>query len=64
MTTVLLAIGLVFVIEGLALALAPKRIEDLLAIFAAMRQDQRRVLGLASVTFGVVVVAVARWISA
>lgn len=63
MSAVLLAIGLVLVIEGLALALAPSRIEELLAVFAAMSRDQRRMLGLAAVTLGVVIVALARWMA-
>ena len=60
MSAVVLAIGLVLVIEGLALALAPSRIEELLAVFAAMSRDQRRKLGLAAVTIGVLIVALAR----
>ena len=50
---ILTAIGLVLVIEGLALALAPSRIEDLLAIFAAMSRDRRRALGLGALALGV-----------
>ena len=40
MTLVFLAIGSVLVLEGLALALAPSRIEDLLAFFAGLSRDQ------------------------
>jgi uncharacterized protein len=50
---VVTAIGLVLVIEGLALALAPSRIEDLLATFAAMSRDKRRALGLVALAIGV-----------
>jgi uncharacterized protein len=59
MTLILLGIGLVLVIEGLAIALAPSRIEQLLALFAAMGRDRRRVLGLAAVALGVFLV----WLS-
>lgn len=62
MITLIMAMGLVLVIEGLALALAPTRLEDLLALFSAMSKDQRRMIGLSAVTIGVVVVALARWL--
>ncbi|MCF8484618.1 MAG: DUF2065 family protein [Rhodobacteraceae bacterium] len=60
MTPILSALGLVLVLEGLALALAPSRIEDLLAFFARLSRDQRRMMGLAAVAIGVVLVAIAR----
>jgi uncharacterized protein len=59
-TPILSALGLVLVLEGLALALAPSRIEDLLAFFARLSRDQRRMMGLAAVAIGVVLVAIAR----
>lgn len=60
MTLVLLAIGLVLVLEGLALALAPSRIEDLLAFFAGLSRDQRRLMGLVAMALGVALIAFAR----
>ena len=60
MTPILSALGLVLVLEGLALALVPSRIEDLLAFFARLSRDQRRMMGLAAVAIGVVLVAIAR----
>ena len=54
MTLVLVAIGLVFVVEGLAFALAPLRIEDALRWLQDMPVERRRGLGLAMVTVGVV----------
>lgn len=56
----LLGIGLVFVIEGLALALAPNRMERLLETFVAMSRDRRRLMGLAAMGFGVALVWLAR----
>ena len=64
MTLVLLAIGSVLVLEGLALALAPLRIEQVLLFFARMTKDQRRMAGLISVGLGVVVLAIARSVGA
>ncbi|MES2843730.1 MAG: DUF2065 domain-containing protein [Pseudomonadota bacterium] len=60
MTLILTGIGLVLVIEGLALALAPSRIEQVLAFFAALTLDQRRVMGLAALAAGVGLLALAR----
>ena len=46
--TVLLAFGLVLIVEGLAYALAPSLIEDLLAMMREMPLETRRLLGLAA----------------
>ncbi|OYW60612.1 MAG: hypothetical protein B7Z10_12150 [Rhodobacterales bacterium 32-66-7] len=56
---VLLGLGLVLVVEGLALALAPRRLEDALRALAALRPSQRQTLGLAAIAAGVVLV----WLS-
>jgi len=61
---IILALGLVLVVEGLALALAPSRMEDLLALFARMPHDRRRLLGLAAVAGGVILVGLARRLGA
>lgn len=60
MIYVILALGLVLAVEGLALALAPSRILDLLAAFAAMSRDQRRLIGLIALALGVVLIWIAR----
>jgi uncharacterized protein YjeT (DUF2065 family) len=60
MSLVLLGLGLVLVIEGLALALAPSRMEDLLAAFSAMSLDRRRMIGLVALAAGVALVWLAR----
>lgn len=57
MTLILLALGLVLVVEGLALALAPLRIEAVLAAFAAMTRDRRRLMGLGAVAIGTGLIA-------
>ena len=54
------AFGLVLVIEGLALALAPSRIEEVLALLASLGPERRRMLGLVAVAAGVGVVALVR----
>ena len=56
MTDILLALGLVLAIEGLVLALAPRRIEDALQLIASLGIDQRRGIGLAALALGVFIV--------
>ncbi|MFN4129436.1 MAG: DUF2065 domain-containing protein [Paracoccaceae bacterium] len=63
MIWILLALGLVAVAEGLVLALAPSRVEQVLVLLARLDLDQRRLVGLASVGVGVALVALARWIT-
>lgn len=53
MTLLLTGVALVFVVEGLALALAPSRIETVLSWLAAMGRDRRRVLGLIALATGI-----------
>lgn len=55
-----LGLGLVAVFEGLVLALAPLRFEELLAWLARLDPATRRTLGLAFVAFGVALVWLAR----
>jgi uncharacterized protein len=64
MTWVLLAFGLVLVAEGLAFALAPSRVEQALQAIAAMRADQRRMLGLVMLAAGVGLIWAARSLGA
>nr|WP_091432114.1 DUF2065 domain-containing protein [Aliiroseovarius sediminilitoris] len=60
MSTVVFGIGLVLVIEGLVFALAPSRLDDLVAMMAAMSRDQRRLIGLVALALGVVLVWMSR----
>lgn len=56
----LLALGLVAIVEGLVLALAPLRLEQVLAALTRMSLDQRRLIGLVAVAVGVGLVAIWR----
>ncbi|HMS96049.1 MAG TPA: DUF2065 family protein [Tabrizicola sp.] len=60
MTDVGLALGLVLAVEGLALALAPRRVEDALRLIARLDVDQRRLIGLAALALGVALVWLVR----
>jgi hypothetical protein len=55
MATLLLALGLVFILEGLVLALAPSRIEQILVMLAALPEETRRLIGLLAITAGGIV---------
>jgi uncharacterized protein len=48
---------MVLVIEGLVFALAPSRLEDLLRALAAIPLETRRIIGLAAMTLGAVLVS-------
>jgi uncharacterized protein YjeT (DUF2065 family) len=52
MTWVLLGLGLVLIAEGLALALAPSRIEQVLTFLASQPPERLRLIGLLAVTIG------------
>lgn len=60
MSWLALGLGLVLVIEGLVLALAPSRIEQALALIVSLGRDQRRLVGLVAVAAGVGIVALVR----
>jgi len=61
---ILTGLGLVAVIEGLVLALAPLRFEELLKTFQEMPVQTRRTLGLGMVALGVFVVWLAKFAGA
>ncbi|TMV91412.1 DUF2065 family protein [Thioclava sp. BHET1] len=52
MAELLTGLGLVLVIEGLALALAPSRIEQALEFLRALGPSGRRILGLIALATG------------
>jgi len=60
----LTGLGLVAVIEGVVLALAPLRFEDLLDALRQMPVQTRRNIGLAAVAAGVALVGLARYVIA
>ncbi len=62
METILLGIGLVFVLEGLVLALAPSRIDEILELLRQMSVETRRLLGMLGVTTGAILLLLAGWL--
>lgn len=59
-STVLLAIGLVLIVEGLVFALAPSRMDDLLRLIAQLPIETRRLIGLLALVGGTILVMLAR----
>ena len=60
MALVVFGLGMVLVVEGLVLALAPARIEDLLEMLRRIPVDIRRIIGLGAVALGVAAIWLAR----
>ncbi len=56
MSTLLLAVGLVLMIEGLAYALAPSLLERMLEILRSLPESTVRQIGLLSVVTGLILV--------
>jgi len=54
---ILLGVGMVLVMEGLVFALAPSRLEDLLRVLARIPVETRRLIGLAAIALGAVLVS-------
>ena len=54
--TLVLALGLVLVFEGLVFVLAPHRIEDILRLLANMPIEVRRMIGLIALLIGAALV--------
>jgi uncharacterized protein YjeT (DUF2065 family) len=52
-----LGLGMVLVIEGLVFALAPSRLDDLLRLMNQIPLETRRLIGLAAMTLGAVLVS-------
>jgi uncharacterized protein YjeT (DUF2065 family) len=53
--TIIMAVGLAAVLEGLVFALAPSRIEDALRLLAQIPPETRRLIGLGVIAAGVVI---------
>jgi uncharacterized protein YjeT (DUF2065 family) len=56
----LLAVGLVAIVEGLVLALAPGQLTAALEAIARLDPERRRLIGLLAVTAGIALVWAAR----
>ena len=53
----LLGLGMVLVIEGLVFALAPSRLDELLRLMNQITVETRRLIGLAAMTLGAVLIS-------
>ena len=62
--TAFLALGLVLIVEGLAYALAPSLVEQMLEMLRSLPESMRRNIGLLAMLLGVVFVWVAKTLGA
>ncbi|MFD1509082.1 DUF2065 domain-containing protein [Lacimonas salitolerans] len=62
--TAFLALGLVLIVEGLAYALAPSLVEQMLEMLRSLPESVRRNVGLVAMALGVVFVWVAKTLGA
>lgn len=60
MSYVILALGLVLVVEGLVFCLVPKRLEEMLEALKNLHPEARRMVGLGALAGGVALVWLAR----
>lgn len=60
MSDLVLALGLVLAVEGLVLALTPRRVEDALRMIAVLGIERRRLIGLGALALGIVIVWLSR----
>lgn len=57
--TLVLALGLVLIFEGLVFVLAPRRLDEVLRMLAEMPVEARRMIGLVAVVIGAILITVA-----
>ena len=62
MAWVVLALGLVLLVEGLVYTLAPSLVEELLEALKSLSIETRRLIGMLALTAGVGLVLLAAWI--
>lgn len=62
--TLVLALGLVLIFEGLVFALAPRRLDEILRVLAEMPFDARRLIGILALVGGIVLITIARMMGA
>ena len=64
MELILLALGLVLIIEGLVITLAPRYLEQVLRLLLTLGGDQRRLIGFLALALGGILVTLANLIGA
>lgn len=64
MGMILLALGLVLIVEGLAWVLAPSLIEQMLEMLRSLSEPARRQIGALAVVSGLILLWCAQWLGA
>ena len=61
MIDLVVALGLVFVLEGLVLFVFPPRVKQLLETINQLSEKKIRLLGLLSISIGILIIAIIRF---
>ena len=56
----LVALGLVFVFEGMILFISPKRLKQMLKLLNDFSEKKIRLIGLFSITIGIIMISIIR----
>ena len=56
----LVAVGLVFIFEGMILFISPKRLKQMLKLINDFSEKKIRLIGLFSITIGLIVISIIR----
>ena len=56
----LVALGLVFVFEGMILFISPKRLKQMLKLLNNFSEKKIRLIGLFSITIGIIMISIIR----
>ncbi len=54
------AVGLVFVFEGMILFISPKRLKQMLRLINDFSEKKIRLIGLFSITIGIIIISIIR----
>ena len=54
------AVGLVFVFEGMILFISPKRLKEMLKLIKNFSEKKIRLIGLFSITIGIIIISIIR----
>ena len=54
------AVGLVFIFEGLILFISPKRLKQVLKLINDFSEKKIRLIGLFSITIGIIIISIIR----
>ena len=60
MIDLVVALGLVFIFEGMILFISPKRLKQMLKLINDFSEKKIRLIGLFSITIGIIIISIIR----